>query len=138
MTSYLLDTGFLYALMNRSEQKHKEVVAAASTIRGSIVLPVPAITEIAYLLLRDVGSEATADFIESLQSTTLQLENPEPTDYARAAEVIRGYADARVDFVDALIVAMAERLSITTVLTLDQRHFRSFRPRHCQAFELLP
>ena len=82
MTSYLLDTGFLYALINRSEQKHEEVVAAASAIRGSIVLPVPAITETAYLLLRDVGSEATADFIESLQSTTLQLENPEPTDYA--------------------------------------------------------
>ena len=138
MTSYLLDTGFLYALINRSEQKHEEVVAAASTIRGSIVLPVPAITETAYLLLRDVGPGATADFIESLESTTLKLENPEPSDYARAAEVIRGYADARIDFVDALIVAMAERLSITTILTLDQRHFRVFRPRHCKAFDLLP
>jgi len=49
MTSYLLDTGFLYALINRSEQRQEEVVAATTAIRGAIVLPVPAITETAYL-----------------------------------------------------------------------------------------
>jgi predicted nucleic acid-binding protein len=138
MTSYLLDTGFLYALINRSEQRHEEVVAATSAIRGAIVLPVPAITETAYLLLRDAGSRAAADFIESLGTTKMLLETPQPGDYTRAAEVIRRYADSRVDFVDALIVAMAERLSITTILTLDQRHFRLFRPLHCEAFNLLP
>ena len=138
MTSYLLDTGFLYALINRSEQRHEEVVAATSAIRGAIVLPVPAITETAYLLLRDAGPRAAADFIESLGTTKMLLETPQPGGYTRAAEVIRRYADSRVDFVDALIVAMAERLSIKTILTLDQRHFRLFRPRHCETFDLLP
>jgi predicted nucleic acid-binding protein len=60
--AYLLDTGFLYALLNRSEQKHAEVFQAAQSIREPIILPVPAITEVAYLLLRDVGVEALADF----------------------------------------------------------------------------
>jgi predicted nucleic acid-binding protein len=41
-------------------------------------------------------------------------------------------------FVDAIIVAIAERLNITRVLTLDVRDFRMFSPRHCAAFELLP
>lgn len=136
--AYLLDTGFLYALLNRSERQHEAVLAAAQTIHEPIILPLPAITEVAYLLLRDVGSEALADFIESLASTDLIIESPQPQDYHRAAEIIRQYADAHVDFVDTLIVAIAERLSITQVLTLDQRHFRLFRPRHCVAFELLP
>jgi uncharacterized protein len=48
------------------------------------------------------------------------------------------YADSRIDFVDASVMAVAERLSITTILTLDQRDFRLFRPPHCQSFELLP
>ena len=48
------------------------------------------------------------------------------------------YADARIDYVDCMIVALAERLGVTRILTLDQRHFRLFRPRHCPAFELLP
>jgi uncharacterized protein len=35
-------------------------------------------------------------------------------------------------------IAIAERLNITTVLTIDQRDFRLFRPKHCESFKLLP
>ena len=104
------------------------MVAAARNIREPVILPVPAVTETAYLLLRDIGPVAVADFIESLATTELILEAPTRGDYSRAAEVIREYSDSRVDFVDAVIVAIAERLSISKVLTLDQRHFRMFRP----------
>lgn len=136
--SLLIDTGFLYALLNRTEQNHERVLAVTQTIHEPVILPVPAITEVAYLLLRDVGSEAVADFVANLNATDLILESPQAADYVRAAEVIRKYADARVDFVDALIVAIAERLSITRILTLDVRHFAMFRPSHCVGFELLP
>jgi uncharacterized protein len=104
----------------------------------SPLLPVPVTTEVAYLVLRDLGSTALADFVESLANTSIRLIEPESADYARAAEVIRQYADARVDFVDAIIVAMAERLGISRMLTLDRRHFQMFRPRHRPGFELLP
>ena len=136
--SLLLDTGFLYALLNRSESNHARVLAVSRTIREPVILPVPAITEVAYLLLRDVGSEAVADFLQSLEKTDLILESPTVSDFGRAAQVVRQYADARVDFVDAVIVAIAERLANTRILTLDVRHFAMFRPRHCTAFELLP
>jgi predicted nucleic acid-binding protein len=136
--SLLLDTGFLYALLNRKERNHERVPIVTQTIHEPVILPVPAITEVAYLLLRDVGSEAVADFIASLASTDLVLESPHALDYSRAAQVISQYSDAHVDFVDALIVAMAERLFVTRILTLDARHFAMFRPSHCDAFELLP
>jgi uncharacterized protein len=136
--SVLLDTGFLYALLNRNEQQHHRVLVAARSVNERIILPVPAITEVAYLLLRDIGPEAVADFIASLATTDLVLEFPQSTDYSRAAQIITQYRDSRVDYVDAVIVALAERLSITRILTLDARHFGMFRPAHCQAFELLP
>ena len=98
----------------------------------------PAITEVAYLLARDVGSAAAAGFISSLADTELILEAPLAEDYLRSAEILRQYADANLDFVDALIAATAERLNIKRLLTLDRRDFQLIRPRHCDSFELLP
>jgi predicted nucleic acid-binding protein len=37
-----------------------------------------------------------------------------------------------------VIVAIAERLDITKILTVDRRHFGAFKPRHCAAFQILP
>jgi uncharacterized protein len=59
-------------------------------------------------------------------------------DYRRAAQLVRQYRDAPLDLVDSLLVAIAERLQITTILTLDQRHFYLVRPRHHAAFTVLP
>jgi predicted nucleic acid-binding protein len=98
---------------------------------------VPAITEVAYLLARDIGNDAAADFISSLADTELILA-PLAEDYLRSAEILRQYADANLDFVDALIAATAERLNIKRLLTLDRRDFQLIRPRHCDGFELLP
>ncbi len=40
--------------------------------------------------------------------------------------------------VDASVVAMAERLNISEVATLDHRHFNVVRPRHVESLTLLP
>jgi predicted nucleic-acid-binding protein len=68
----------------------------------------------------------------------LVLERATIQDLARAAEILQKYADSKVDFVDCVIVAMAERLNIKRIMTVDQRHFQLFRPNHCSAFEIIP
>lgn len=135
---YLLDTGFAVAFLNQHDQRNPEVVSVREKINGEIYFPVPAITEISYLLAREIGIELAAAFIASLSRTDLILVNPVPEDYQRAAAVMLQYTDANLDFVDSIIVAIAERLNITCILTLDQRDFRLIRPRHCEAFEILP
>ncbi|MDQ3322460.1 MAG: PIN domain-containing protein [Acidobacteriota bacterium] len=137
--AYLLDSGFLYAQLN-GKDNHHAAVAAASKIaeRESIILPVPVIAEVAYLLQRDLKIETVATFLENLSDADLILETPLAEDYRRSAEVLRKYDDANIDFVDAVIVAIAERLNITKILTVDRRHFGAFKPRHCRAFEILP
>ena len=66
--------------------------------------------------------------------TELTLEIPRQEDYSRSAEILRQYSDAKLDFVDTLIVAIAERLNITRFLTLDRRDFQLIRPKHLQRF----
>lgn len=136
--AYLMDTGFWYASIDNSDEHHEKVAPIAANIRESVILPIPVITEIAYLVLRNQGVEPLAKFVESLAETTFQLETPTAEDYKRAAEILRKYNDANLDFVDVLIVAIAERLNITKILTVDRRHFGVFKPTHCEAFEILP
>ena len=136
--SYLLDTGFLYGLLNAREQSHKVVRQAAERLDAIPFLPTPVTVELAYLIRRDLGAEALARFMSDLAQPRYALIAPTDADYSRAAAIVLKYADAQIDFVDAVLVAMAERLDIRRILTLDQRHFRLFRPRHCEAFELIP
>jgi predicted nucleic acid-binding protein len=51
---------------------------------------------------------------------------------------MRRYEDAQIGFVDATVVAIAERLKLKRILTTDRRDFSLMRPRHCKEFELLP
>jgi uncharacterized protein len=54
------------------------------------------------------------------------------------AELIETYADLRLGTIDASVIATAERLGLTSIATLDHRHFSVVRPRHTKAFTLLP
>jgi uncharacterized protein len=134
----LLDSGFLFASLNASESEHQATIRVLENIREPIILPIPAITEVAYLLARDISNEAAADFVASLVATELTLETPVREDYFRSAEILRQYADASLDFVDALIVAIAERLNIKLLLTLDRRVFQIIRPNRTSLSRMKP
>jgi predicted nucleic acid-binding protein len=43
-----------------------------------------------------------------------------------------------VGFVDASVVAIAERLRLDRIATTDRRHFSTVAPRHRASFELVP
>ena len=60
------------------------------------------------------------------------------TEYSRARELMALYSGLPLGFVDASIVAVAERLEETTIATLDRRHFSVVRPLHWEAFTLVP
>lgn len=111
---------------------------ATGRIDARVFLPTPVTIEVAWLIRRDLGADALVEFMAGLAEPAYTLVEPVSADYRRAADVVRQYRDAQIDFVDAILVAVAERLEITRVLTLDQRHFRLFRPRHCDTFELIP
>jgi uncharacterized protein len=133
----IADTGFVVAFLNQGDASHQAVKAIYLQQR-SIVLPQTVLAEVAYLVGKAAGSSAVAAFLQGMGQSRFGLMALEAPDVVRTAEILRLYEDSRIDFVDATVMAMAERLGIIQVLTLDQRDFRLFQPRHCPAFELLP
>lgn len=133
----IADTGFVVALLNRQDQHHASVVTIYQK-HQRIALPQPALTEIAYLVGRDAGIPVVVQFLRSLPQSRFQVVNLSSTDSQRVADILETYQDSKIDFVDACVMAIAERLKLQTVLTLDRRDFTIFRPKHCKAFELLP
>lgn len=59
-------------------------------------------------------------------------------DFIRAADLVQQYGDLPLGTCDAMVAAVAERLGIIEVATLDHRHFTVIRPRHVDSFTLLP
>jgi uncharacterized protein len=136
--SLLVDTGALIALADARDRYHSDVLASVEGTSEPLLIPVTVLPEADYLLTRDIGPSAAVAVLRSVQMGEFQLESLVPTDLTRCIELLSQYADSNIGFVDASIAAIAERLRITRILTLDRRHFRLLRPRHCAAFELLP
>jgi predicted nucleic acid-binding protein len=135
--SALLDTGFLLAVLDADDDLHPActtaLLAESQPLMPDVILP-----ELAYMLLRERGYPALIQFLQSVQDGELRVVRTTSADLVRCASLLGQYADNRVDFVDCVIVAMAERLAIRTILTVDRRHFRVFRPIHCDCFEVIP
>jgi uncharacterized protein len=137
METVIADTGFIVALTNSNDSRHAEV-RPAYTKQQHILLPQTVLVEVAYLLGRDAGIAVVVAFLRGLPASRFIVIELTDQDIARTAAILEQYADSSVDFVDANVMAIAERLNITTVLTIDQRDFRLFRPKHCESFRLLP
>jgi len=133
----IADTGFIVAVTNSSDQSH-QIVKQIYLQQKNILMPQTVLAEVAYLIGREAGIKKVAFFLQGLSASRFSLISVTLEDISRIAQILEQYQDSRIDFVDASVMAVAERLKIMTILTLDRRDFSLFRPRHCQAFNLLP
>lgn len=102
------------------------------------MVPDLVIPEVTYLLAAGARTSVEADFLRGLVFGPIEVEHVGDVDLERAADLVETYADLRLGTVDAVVVAIAERLTATKIATLDRRHFTVVRPAHIPAFELLP
>jgi len=135
--SGLLDTGFLLAVLDKDDELHKRC-AEALLMEPAPLLPDVVLPELAYMILRELGYSVLINFLNSISKGEVAIEHLLIDDLARTSVILEKYADSRVDFVDCAIAAMAERLNIQRILTVDQRHFQLFRPKHCKHFIVIP
>jgi predicted nucleic acid-binding protein len=138
MPAVVVDAGPLYALADRDDDWHLRTVRFLETNHEDLIVPASVVPEAAYLLITHLGAAAERQLIQSILSGELTVEDLAIADYRRALELLRRYESARIGFVDATVMAVAERLKIQRILTTDRRDFSIVRPRHCKAFELLP
>ena len=134
----IADTSFLVSLTNPLEQQHNACVNVARNLRQKIVVPITVLPEAAYFIAQRLSHRAMRAFVKQMQTPYWELENLDVNDLERVHQILSQYSDAQLDFVDATIIALSERLNADTVLTLDQRDFRIVRPRHISYFTILP
>lgn len=134
----LVDTSFLVSLANPKERHHRKCLTVAHSIRTTLLIPVTVLPEVTYLIGEQLGHRAMRQFVHSTRNPAWTFVPLLDSDLQRSAELLDQYHNTKLDFVDATIVAMAERLNVRRILTLDRRHFELIRPHHCPAFELLP
>ena len=134
----LVDSGPLVAAANRRDKHHSASVQALSAVRPPRLVPGVVIAEVSYLLGRDAGPSVEAAFLRSFGSGFLTIVEPTAEDLSRSADLVEQYADLPLGTTDACLVALAERLGVTEIATLDRRHFGVVRPRHVEALLLIP
>jgi len=134
----IVDTSVLYALTDRAEPSHAACVAAIRDELEAIIVPQVALPEACYLIGSRLGATVEATFVGGLASSDWALEPLSSGDLARVVSLLQTYAQADIGFVDAAVVAIAERLAVRRIFTLDRRDFGLVRPAHVAAFELLP
>jgi uncharacterized protein len=132
-----VDSGVLYATLDRTDRHHERCKGLLGDVRGPRVVPSPVLPEVDFLCRRT--REGRFDVVLSeIDSGAIEVEDLISSDYRRVSELLATYADLRVGFVDAAVLAVVERLREPKLATLDHRHFSVMRPRHVDALELLP
>jgi len=128
----LVDTGPLVAAADLDDADHRVCVELFASTPGPLIGPV------CYQLGQHAGSRVEASFLRSLADGTLTLAELQPPDFRRMADLVEQYDNLPLGGSDASVVVLAERLGVTTVMTLYRRHFSVVRPRHVATFTLLP
>ena len=132
----VVDSGPLYATIDLDDRDHERCVEVFQRRDLDFVIPALVIAEVTYLVGRSLGARYEAAFLRGLRE--ISVRSPDVDDWDRIADLVARYGDFPLGGTDASVIALAERLDTDLVITLDERHFRAVRPRHCRAFRLLP
>ncbi len=132
----LVDTGVLYALADRDDAWHARSVELVRRSRERLLAPVTVLPEVAYLIQARLGARAEERFVRSIAARELAVESLSDADWRRCGDLVGEYEG--IGLVEASVIAIAERLRVDAIATTDRRHFASVRPKHRDAFRLVP
>ena len=133
----ILETSVLYSLMDKDDKNHK-LVKDFFLKDNSVyyILPSTAIPELCYLINTKLGPYFEIKLIEEINKS-FYLEILKNEDVLRIIEILKKYDTLNIGYVDALIAAIAKRLKINKILTLDRKHFEVIAPRGFDCFDIL-
>ena len=135
----LVDAGPFVAAASPADRHHKVCERFVRRPGDALGVSTLVVAEVSYLLKRAPNPpQPEIAFLRLFASGRLQALSPEPADFEGMAELVGRYANLDLGAADASIVAIAERLGVSTIATVDRRDFSIVRPKHVAAFELVP
>ena len=117
------DTGAVIALIDADDRHHGPLRALFESDPDAWVLPWAILPEVDYLLSVHLGTRAQEAFFADLAGGTLSVEWGDEPDLANAHRICRRHKGLRIGLVDAVVIAIAERLRPAAIATLDLLHF---------------
>lgn len=116
-----LDTSGILAALNRADRDHMRARDVLAAEHGPLIVPVGILAEVGFMVETDLGATVLAKLVEDLANGFYTLDCGE-RDMERIGELLDRYADLRLGFADACVIACAERHG-GRVLTFDERDF---------------
>ena len=135
MKPVLLDTGFIVALLDRSETLHKMCARTIREVQAPLVTCEAVITESCYLLRNLSG--ASEAVIENIAAGIFQIPFQLSRETAAVKQLLRKYKDRKIDLADACLIRLADQFGTADILTLD-RDFAVYRWGKNKPFRVLP
>ncbi len=138
----IADTGgLLRAMARRPDGRPSWPAHARSLARASrVVVPAAVLVEVDYFLR--ANRPAMRQLLEELfdPTTTLDFQPTVEEDVLRAAELDQKFGELQIGLVDGVVAALAERLRIYRILTIDHEDFGPLRigERYTQRLEIVP
>jgi len=124
MKKVLIDSGPLIALFDRSDRYHQASIAFIKTNRAELVTTLASITKVHHLL--DFHQQCQLDFLDWIRRGAITIEQINSDDFDRLFELTNKYQDLPMDFADACLVLIGERLNLSEVATI-HRDFSIYR-----------
>jgi len=124
MTKVLIDTGPLVSAVDADDPAHAMASTVLNRLRRGAIVPSPVLVEVDHLVRRRVGGEAARRFLGTMARGAHEIAYMSSGLTRRAAEMDSRYADLSLGFVDASVMAIAERHDLP-VFTFDFRDFRA-------------
>jgi hypothetical protein len=130
----IADTGFFYALADRSDRHHPRAVAALEGLNEGLITTWPVLTETTHLLNTRLGPPVSVRFLSNIADGFCALHAIEPAQLRRIAELMRKYSDLPMDLADASLLLLAEHLGDGRILSTDRRDFQTYRFKNYRPF----
>lgn len=117
------DTGAILALLDAGDRHHAALRTIYEGNPEAWVLPWVILPEVDYLIASQLGAKAQTAFLTDLAEEAFAVEWGREGDLYAANRICQRYRALHLGLVDAVVMAVTERLRADAIATLDLRHF---------------
>ena len=121
------DTGAILALLDKGDRHHAAVRELYEDRPDDWRLPWAILPEVDYLVGSELGARAQEAFLADVAEGSFVVEHGKQEDIVRAHAIGLKYRALKLGLVDAVVMAIAERMRAQAIATLDLRHFSAVK-----------
>lgn len=132
----LIDTGAIIAIVDADEDLHVPCLEALASLQMPLLTTAAVLTELFHLVFaRSLSTDKTWKFVRSGALTVHAMSD---SDLPELHALMAQYEDRPMDFADATLVQLANRESLSLILTVDRDDFEAYRIGGRKRFSILP